>query len=105
MIFIIEAQVRYVLQCLAMLDDAGGSAISVRPSAQDRFNRWVQHRSEGAVWVAGGCDSWYLDREGVNRAAWPASTLAFWLRTRRLDPGDFQIERRDESAAPSLSSR
>ncbi|GAA2255161.1 NAD(P)/FAD-dependent oxidoreductase [Actinomadura luteofluorescens] len=105
MIFIIEAQVRYVLQCLAMLDGAGGTAISVKPSAQDRFNRWVQRRSEGAVWVAGGCDSWYLDRDGVNRAAWPASTLAFWLRTRRLDPGDFHIERRDESAAASLSAR
>ncbi|GAA4304496.1 cation diffusion facilitator CzcD-associated flavoprotein CzcO [Actinomadura luteofluorescens] len=105
MIFIIEAQVRYVLQCLAMLDGAGGTAISVKPSAQDRFNRWVRRRSEGAVWVAGGCDSWYLDRDGVNRAAWPASTLAFWLRTRRLDPGDFHIERRDESAAASLSAR
>ncbi|TDD28875.1 NAD(P)/FAD-dependent oxidoreductase [Actinomadura sp. KC06] len=92
MIFIIEAQVRYVLQCLAMLDGAGGSRISVRPSVQDKFNTWVQRKSEGAVWVAGGCDSWYLDRNGVNRAAWPASTVSFWLRTRRLDPRDFQIE-------------
>jgi cation diffusion facilitator CzcD-associated flavoprotein CzcO len=103
MIFMIEAQVRYVLQCLAMLDETGGARISVKPSVQDRFNGWVQRRSEGAVWVAGGCDSWYLDRNGVNRAAWPASTLTYWLRTRRLDPGDFQIEGRDESGAPPLS--
>jgi cation diffusion facilitator CzcD-associated flavoprotein CzcO len=102
MIFMIEAQVRYVLRCLAMLDEAGGARISVRPSVQDRFNDWVQRRSEGAVWVAGGCDSWYLDRDGVNRAAWPASTLNYWLRTRRLDPGDFRIEGRDESAGAVL---
>ncbi|MGP4023774.1 flavin-containing monooxygenase [Actinomadura sp. 3N407] len=108
MIFMIEAQVRYVLQCLAMLDGAGGTRISVRPSVQDSFNSWVQRRSAGAVWVAGGCDSWYLDRSGVNRAAWPASTVAFWLRTRRLDPADFQIgrrddaERRDEAMSPVL---
>lgn len=92
MIFIIEAQVRYVLQCLAMLDASGGARISVRPSVQDRFNAWVRRKSEGAVWVSGGCTSWYLDRDGVNRAAWPASTVAYWLRTRRLDPADFEIE-------------
>ncbi|MBE1537992.1 flavin-containing monooxygenase [Actinomadura algeriensis] len=97
MIFMIEAQVRYVLQCLAMLDAAGGARIAVRPSAQDRFNAWVQRKSEGAVWVAGGCTSWYLDRDGVNRAAWPASTVNYWLRTRRLDAADFEIE----SAAPT----
>jgi cation diffusion facilitator CzcD-associated flavoprotein CzcO len=91
MIFIIEAQVRYVLRCLRMRDAAGGSRIAVRSSAQDRFNRWVQAKSEGAVWVAGGCTSWYLDRNGVNRAAWPASTVNYWLRTRRLDPADFEI--------------
>ncbi|WP_026405027.1 flavin-containing monooxygenase [Actinomadura rifamycini] len=92
MIFIIEAQVRYVLQCLAMLDASGGGRISVRPSAQDRFNAWVRRKSEGAVWVSGGCTSWYLDRDGANRAAWPASTVAYWLRTRRIDPADFEIE-------------
>ncbi|POM22648.1 4-hydroxyacetophenone monooxygenase [Actinomadura rubteroloni] len=91
MIFVIEAQVRYVLRCLRMRDAAGAGRIAVRASAQDRFNRWVQAKSEGAVWVAGGCTSWYLDRNGVNRAAWPASTVNYWLRTRRLDPADFEI--------------
>ncbi|MGI5327209.1 flavin-containing monooxygenase [Actinomadura nitritigenes] len=103
MIFIIEAQVRYVLQCLAMLDAAGGARISVKPSVQDRFNAWVQRTSEGAVWVAGGCDSWYLDRDGVNRAAWPASTVNYWLRTRRLDPRDFTVEGRDDEPAVPVS--
>jgi cation diffusion facilitator CzcD-associated flavoprotein CzcO len=93
MIFIIEAQIRYVLQCLRMLDSAGADRISVRPSAQDRFNEWVQRKSEGAVWVAGGCTSWYLDKNGVNRAAWPASTVNYWLRTRKISPADFQVER------------
>jgi hypothetical protein len=59
----------------------------------------VQRKSEGAVWVSGGCDSWYLDRNGVNRAAWPASTVNYWLRTRRLDPRDFTVEGRDDEPA------
>ncbi|MFC4913396.1 flavin-containing monooxygenase [Actinomadura gamaensis] len=91
MIFIIEAQVRHALQCLRLMDATGSRAIAVRRGAQDRFNEWVQRKSEGAVWVAGGCTSWYLDREGVNRAAWPASTASYWLRTRRLDPASFVL--------------
>ncbi|MBW8487602.1 flavin-containing monooxygenase [Actinomadura parmotrematis] len=93
MIFMIEAQVRYVLRCLELLRAGGGSRIAVRAGAQDRFNRWVRRRSEGAVWVSGGCTSWYLDGNGVNRAAWPASTVNYWLRTRRLDPADFEVAR------------
>ncbi|WP_018658584.1 flavin-containing monooxygenase [Actinomadura flavalba] len=91
MIFMIEAQVRYVLRCLEMMTSGGGSRIAVRDSVQDRFNAWVQAKSEGAVWVKGGCDSWYLDENGANRAAWPASTVNYWLRTRRLSPGDFEV--------------
>ncbi|WP_308211518.1 flavin-containing monooxygenase [Actinomadura rupiterrae] len=91
MIFIIEAQVRHALQCLRLMDATGSRTIAVRRGAQDRFNAWVQRKSEGAVWVAGGCTSWYLDRDGVNRAAWPASTANYWLRTRRLDPASFVL--------------
>ena len=35
------------------------------------------------VWNAGGCDSWYLDEKGFNRAAWPGSSVSVsppWLR-------------------------
>ncbi|GAA3229856.1 NAD(P)/FAD-dependent oxidoreductase [Actinocorallia longicatena] len=89
MIFMIEAQVRYVLQALKLLD--GRTRVAVRPGAQDRFNAWVQRRSAGAVWVSGGCTSWYLDASGTNRAAWPASTLNYWIRTRRIRKADFEL--------------
>jgi hypothetical protein len=52
----------------------------------------VQDKSRGSVWLKGGCASWYLDSEGVNRALWPASTVNFWLRTRRARPADFILE-------------
>lgn len=92
MIFMMEAQVRYIMQCLRMLDRSHATRVSVRASAQRRFNRWVQKRSRGAVWESGGCNSWYLDENGKNRAAWPASTINYWWRTRRLHPTDFELE-------------
>jgi cation diffusion facilitator CzcD-associated flavoprotein CzcO len=91
MIFIIEAQTRYVLDCLRLMSRTKARRIEVRPGVQRDFNRWVQEKSQEAVWVAGGCKSWYLDGNGVNRAAWPASTIAYWWRTRRARPGDFDL--------------
>ena len=91
-IFMIEAQVRYIMSCLRLVARSRARAIEVRPRAQQRFNDWVQEKSSGSVWLQGGCASWYLDSEGVNRALWPASTVSFWLRMRRARRADFQLE-------------
>ena len=91
-IFMIESQVRYIMSCLRLVARSGAASIEVRPGAQARFNAWVQDKSRGSVWLRGGCASWYLDSEGVNRSLWPASTLSFWLRTRRARPADFILE-------------
>jgi cation diffusion facilitator CzcD-associated flavoprotein CzcO len=92
MIFMIEAQIRYIMSCLRLVARSGARSIVVRPRAQRRFNDWVQAKSSGSVWLKGGCASWYLDAEGVNRALWPASTVNFWLRTRRVRRADFHLE-------------
>ncbi len=89
MIFMIEAQARYVLRCLDLIDVLG--PVSVRPEVQRRFNERLQRRLRRAVWSAGGCVSWYLDSRGVNRALWPGSTVGYWLATRRLSPGDYRM--------------
>jgi cation diffusion facilitator CzcD-associated flavoprotein CzcO len=91
-IFMIEAQVRYIMSCLRLVARSRAAAIEVKPDAQDRFNTWVQQKSRGSVWLKGGCASWYLDSEGVNRALWPASTVNFWLRMRRARAADFHLE-------------
>jgi cation diffusion facilitator CzcD-associated flavoprotein CzcO len=90
-IFIIEAQVRYILDCLRMMSRDGARRVEVRPGVQEAFNRWIQEKSQEAVWVAGGCKSWYLDKNGVNRAVWPASTVAYWWRTRRARAADYEL--------------
>jgi len=66
--------------------------VEVRPQVQRRYNERIQADLAGSVWNTGGCRSWYLDRNGVNRALWPTFTWRYWLRTRRLDPADFAVE-------------
>jgi cation diffusion facilitator CzcD-associated flavoprotein CzcO len=90
-IFMIEAQVRYVLACLRIMGRADARRIEVKPHVQARFNRWVHRRLKGSVWNAGGCDSWYLDANGVNRAVWPGSSVSYWRRMRSPNPHHFSL--------------
>jgi cation diffusion facilitator CzcD-associated flavoprotein CzcO len=90
-IFMIESQVRHVMSCLRLLARNNAETIEVRPSAQRRFNDGIQRRLRRAVWSEGGCKSWYLDADGVNRALWPGFSFEFWARTRRARRADYVI--------------
>jgi cation diffusion facilitator CzcD-associated flavoprotein CzcO len=90
-IFMIEAQVRYIMSVLMRMGREDARAIEVHQDAQDRFNRWVHRRLAKSVWNAGGCKSWYLDAQGVNRAIWPGSSVSYWWRTRRPNMRHFTL--------------
>jgi cation diffusion facilitator CzcD-associated flavoprotein CzcO len=87
MVFMIEAQVRYVLQALRRLH-SGARTVEVRADVQDRFVSRVRGRLDGTVWQS-GCGSWYLDERGRNTTIWPRFTFDYWWRTRRLDPSEY----------------
>jgi cation diffusion facilitator CzcD-associated flavoprotein CzcO len=94
-VFMLEAQVRHLLGCLRLLDDRPAGQVTVRPAAQAEFNRRLQERLSTTVWNAGGCRSWYLDVNGVNRVIWPGSTVRFWLETRRIRKADYEFTASD----------
>ncbi|MEU0545357.1 NAD(P)-binding domain-containing protein [Nocardia sp. NPDC005978] len=95
-VFMIEAQARYIAQLLTTMRDREATRVEVKAHVQQQFNRMLQHRSRGTVWTTGGCRSWYLDDEGVNRAIWPGSTLEYWRRTRMPRSGDFEFTRAED---------
>ncbi|TCC56555.1 NAD(P)/FAD-dependent oxidoreductase [Kribbella pittospori] len=90
MVFMIEAQVRYVMQALHLLRRRGASYVEVREEAQERFVSGIQAELGDTVWQS-GCSSWYLDAAGRNSTIWPEFTVSYWRRTRRLDPADFVL--------------
>ena len=90
-VFMIESQVQHVMSCLRLLARQGGSTIEVKASALRRFNDRIQRRLRRAVWSEGGCTSWYLDADGVNRALWPGFSFEYWARTRRAHRTDYVI--------------
>jgi cation diffusion facilitator CzcD-associated flavoprotein CzcO len=92
-IFMIEAQVNYIMQCLDMMDRRGAKRISPKKDVQDRFNAGIQADLVKQVWSVGGCKSWYLDAQGRNTTIWPGFTWRYWTRTRRPDSRAFVFER------------
>ena len=88
-VFVIETQVAYLLDGLRRLDAAGLGVFEPRPEVEDAYNERVQKRLQGTVWNAGGCASWYLDRNGRNTTLWPTFTFTFRRQLRRFDLADY----------------
>jgi cation diffusion facilitator CzcD-associated flavoprotein CzcO len=92
-VFMIEAQIRYVLGALVHARRHGIDRIEVRPEAQAAYDRVVQRKMRRTVWVTGGCRSWYLDAEGRNVTLWPDFTWIYAWQTRRFDPSNYDLAR------------
>jgi cation diffusion facilitator CzcD-associated flavoprotein CzcO len=103
-IFMIEAQVRYVLDCMRELRRRGADWLDVRPPAQRRFNERLQAALDGTVWTS-GCTSWYQQADGRNFTIWPWSTVRYWLETRRVAAGDYEFGRAGRGAADPAAPR
>jgi cation diffusion facilitator CzcD-associated flavoprotein CzcO len=84
----LEAQVGWVVQAVRALRDRRLARVEVRADVAAAFDAWVQRRLRGTVFAT-GCHSWYLTESGRNTQNWPASTLTFRRRLRRLQPADF----------------
>jgi cation diffusion facilitator CzcD-associated flavoprotein CzcO len=96
-IFMIECQVNYIMDCLKTLERKQADYIDTTQQALEEFDQEVQNNLEGTVWTS-GCQSWYQQADGRNVALWPFSTWKYWLRTRRLDEDAHRFVRCAEMA-------
>ena len=90
-VYMIESQVTYVMDALRTMDRLGASTVEVRPDALAAFNEDIQAKVAGTVWNTGGCQSWYLDKQGRNTSLWPDFTFVFRRKTHRFDPEHYVI--------------
>jgi cation diffusion facilitator CzcD-associated flavoprotein CzcO len=91
MIYMIESQIRYVMDAIRLMERRGAAAMEVKPQVQAAFNTDLQQRIAGSVWNAGGCKSWYLNAEGRNVSLWPGYTFTYRRKTRRVDEGAYDF--------------
>jgi cation diffusion facilitator CzcD-associated flavoprotein CzcO len=97
LIYMIEAQLDYVVRALRTLAQLEMTSMEVRPQVQRAYNDDLQQRMRRTVWSSGGCHSWYLDHTGRNTALWPRATWRFRRATRRVRVADYTFGSLPES--------
>jgi len=89
-IFMIECQATYILDCLRQMRARGLRVIDPRPQVMAAFDARIQRELERTVWAATG-KSWYKNEDGRITNNWSGTTLRYWWNTRRADLSDYQI--------------
>lgn len=90
-IYMVEAQIEYVMRALDELDRRGAVVVEARADAQRAYNEWIDAQMQRTVWLS-GCGSWYLDESGKNRVLYPDFSSRFRSSTRRFRPEEHLIE-------------
>ncbi|MGO4740315.1 flavin-containing monooxygenase [Bosea sp. 2KB_26] len=96
MVFMAETQTNYIREALNHLLER---QIVIEPNAEAQrdYVGSIDSRSQGTVWVAGGCKSWYLHpTSGKLTALWPD-----FMRQFRAENGSFSSRGYDERATES----
>ncbi len=95
-IVMLEAQARYIVQCLAQLADRRLASIEVSDAASRAYNVTVQRRLAATVWST-GCGNWYVGPGGKITANWYGSTLEYGRAMRRVRFEDFLLQEGETS--------
>ncbi|CAN5163786.1 NAD(P)/FAD-dependent oxidoreductase [soil metagenome] len=92
-IYLIESQLDYVLGALQFAGEHG--VLEVSEAAETEYSARIGELSEGTVWTAGGCQSWYLDPwNGRLTLLWPDFAHAFRAANGRFDPESYDAPSR-----------
>ena len=90
-IFMLEAQIHYVMQCIRRMGAGEFKRFEVLPRVQEGFVERIQADMTKTVWLS-GCKSWYQSDDGRVFTLWPGFTWQYWLRTRRFRDGDYKLD-------------
>lgn len=93
-IFMLECQTRYIIQCLKLIFERDLIALEVKNEAMRRYDQATQSLLSKMAWT-GHCDSWYK-KTAKSRIInnWPGTTPAYFWRTLRPDVSDYDMRPR-----------
>lgn len=91
-LYMLESQFAYVLNCLGALQQQGLRYMDVKPQVQQRFNQHLQQVIRHSIWEQ-GCTSWYKNAAGKNTNNWPGFTFTYRQQTRHLELADYDCSR------------
>ncbi|MBT0567190.1 NAD(P)/FAD-dependent oxidoreductase [Williamsia sp. CHRR-6] len=92
-IFVIEAQMEYIMTAIDKVRKQHARTIEVREAAEKRYTEMVHHEMEGTVWKSGGCHSWYQSKSGHVIAMFPGFSFTFRKIAKSFKEDDHLIAR------------
>jgi len=90
-IFMLECQTSYILDCLRKMVRHDLRSLEVRRDVMAAHNRQLQEELAGTAWAATD-RSWYKNARGHITNNWSGTTLRYWWLTRHADLTDFHAE-------------
>lgn len=91
-VYIIEAQVDYVISALEHLEASQIAVFEAKPEAEEQFMDHIHEVAEGTVWLDGGCSSWYVDdRSGRLTVIWPDFPHIFREENAQFHPERYEL--------------
>lgn len=81
-----EHQIDFMIQGLNRMRRDGLLAIAPKQSAFEKYNQAMGAAVRDTIWFTGGCNSWYLDRNGIpNIYPWPPARYRREMRNPDFD--------------------
>lgn len=99
-IFMIECQTGYIMQCIRRLRSDGLATLEIRADVVEAYDRRLQQELGRTAWAAVD-HSWYKDASGRITNNWSGTTARYWWHTRRANPEDYEVE--TAAARPSAA--
>ena len=94
LIFVVEMQMRYIMDLLRKMITGGIGAIECRKDVHDEYNEGVDRAHEHMVWTHPGMSTYYRNARGRIVVNFPYRNVDLFERTRRADLSEFVVEPR-----------
>ena len=94
LIFVVEMQVRYIMDVLRKMAASGIGSVECRPDVYDRYNRDVDRVHAKMVWTHPGMHTYYRNSRGRVVVPIPFRNVDFFEMLRSADLSDFSVETR-----------
>ena len=91
-VFMIESQINHIVDAFKKIKANNWQSVEVKETAETDYNQFIQKTTQGSVWNAGGCQSWYLTPEGVNTSIYPTFTIDFHKKTKYFNEQDYLLK-------------
>lgn len=82
-LFMIECQVDYIMDCIKQMLNHNVQAIDVKTESTLEFRKQMDAWSLTRNFSSTSCQGWYKNKDGINFILWPSNLIHYWLITRK----------------------